>query len=208
MTQVSETIGRAWCVICRRGEPDSELLAALQRRHLEIVDCLSPARAMAELCRLEKTPSITKPVALLLVEPTSLPGARELVEAVDRYVPHTHCWVFDSAGDERLRGLTPEELAGWSPVRDRRAPESTSGPAGPETAPAADPIENFETIRSRPRLRLAGDGPIGEPLIVSPVEEMVSEAQGEVAQSVETRHLLSDEELAMLLAVEPERKDT
>lgn len=145
----------ARCVLWRPpgGDPPAELLESLRRRNLEIIDCTDPYTAMARLCLLQRETvaavgagRAVGPFILIVVAPTELPDAPDLVRAVERYAPRAACWMYESldpasisgpSPNPRLRRIVPEDVQFWL----RRSAES----ARPGSVP---PTEG-------PRLRLA-----------------------------------------------------
>lgn len=179
MTMGGETGRRsrtpARCVLWSRGTPPSALISAVRRRNVEPVVTHDAFRTMAELVA---DGSIDGPTAILvLVEPSRLRGKKSMLGACRRYAPGLRVWVFQSAAPVQLR---PVELA-------MLVPEPTEEPADRVIGSAGDTL----VVPVTPALRLAGEthGPV-QP------RSSAADNSGEYQPS----GLLSDEELAMLLA--------
>jgi hypothetical protein len=171
-------------VLLARADPPAELLESLRLRSVTVVRRADAFGAMAELIRLEAS---TAPLILLVLEPDSAPRAAELARSVERYAPHAVCWRYDAGLKPALRGFVPPPEAP-APRDEHRA----RGPKG----------------SGEPRLRLAG------------VEAPAASANGRRSEPVESgasarmegpsdpapdrpADLLSEAELAMLLATDP-----
>lgn len=132
--------------------------------------------AMAEVCR--RAGRSDTPLVVTLVDPSAIPLATPLREALAAYAPATGVWVYDPAGTPRLRAARPGEALDHMP--ERRAPEVVVTPAARASATPKVPA---------PPLRLAGD----------------ATTEPKPPRATSAADLLTDEELSMLL---PEiRKD-
>ncbi len=224
------------CVLLhpRSRPPRPELMAALARPSFRIFHCDNEFAALAHLCAREGDPAprADEGTILLLVEPGDLDAPVELVDALDRYVPGASIWIYDSRATPRLKALDPEDLTTWRVERAHvepprpPTPAPISAPRAPQTPPARD---------LTPRLRLAGEGTLPAevspvqvvgPGVPDPVPDVKPKAQPPAAEApyqppqpvssvtpaptvapVRPIHtLLSDEELAMLLSGEPEKR--
>lgn len=209
-------------------------MAALSRPTFRIFHCDNEFAALAHLCAREGDPAprADEGTILLLVEPGDLDAPVELVDALDRYVPGASIWVYDSRATPRLKALEPEDLSTWRVERAQDEPARpqvsvpVSAPRTPQPAPARD---------QAPRLRLAGEGTLPAEVppvqvvghgVPDPVPDVKPKSQPPAAEApfqppqpvssvtpaptvapVRPIHtLLSDEELAMLLSGEPEKR--
>lgn len=166
---------------------------------------------------------------LLLSDPERLRGVAEVVALAERYAPRAICGVFKSAGDRGIRAVTPEDTERWArAVQPGAAPivtlarhlaaRTAAGSAvrtrSPDDAGAAGAASLAAAI-SGPRLRLTGEGqlpPAPEPEGTDDLGRLgpsgraaPSENQvpgGEKAGAPPSL-LITDQELAMLLAKDP-----
>lgn len=171
---------------------------------------------MARLCLASRRGG---PVVLLLDRLHDDANARALVAAAHRYVPSLTIWTFDPAASPQLRAYV--EDVEETPADDAVEPPRRSGPGHfqpvsvmisapnltlrssppPGSPPGARPVPpagpRVQPVRTPPTLRLTDDPPVRP----APSENEADE-QGE-GGSQGLSSLLSDEELAMLLADEP-----
>lgn len=205
---------RARCVLwC---PPDSEsqtgLVDALQRHpefDIEVVH--SGYDAFALLCQRAAAAKATgdSPI-LVLVDPPKLTGAVRVMESAAIYAAASATWAFDGSTPPRFRGITLEEVAAlthpkpaqpWpgKPTESHTEIKVAGAITGPRPMPVtgADPgiVFSAKVPIDPPQLRLTGSDPVGPP------------SEGAKAQPQTTSHLLTDEELAMLLSSEPEDDD-
>jgi len=203
----------ARCVLWHpRGEAiPPELEAALRKPSLDVVPCDHDFAALAHLCAPRPA---GEAAVLLLVEPTLLRGAVDVVTLAERHAPDVVLWVFESSAIPQIRAGTAADLA---PAP--RPPTPPQVPKPPRPPLIDDPISST-TVRLHPgppNLRLAGDGPLpisGAP----PAKERTpsSPAPTEVGddaspgllprRSPSIGNLLTDEELAMLLATDDDKR--
>lgn len=210
--------GKARCVVWhpRDRPPRPELVVALTRPGFRMFRCDNSFSAFAHACARTGPAAAAEDEStiMLLVEPTELEDASGFVEALSRYASSS-IWVYESAGSPRLRGATRADLERWRVEAEK--------PAEPKLPAPSD----------GPRLRLSGEGALppqrtacDEPETPSPVpdvkfrnvasspavarpEEASSAPAAPVVQNAPARPvqtLLTDEELAMLLAFEPEKR--
>lgn len=149
-----------------------DLLAALERRGLRPRSIAGPYAALAEicLCRRER-PGV--PIALIVVEPSrSIPGemTERLMGALARQVDGVTVWRYDTEPEPRL-GAFDQARRTPEPRIEAPTPEITVRPASP------------------PRLRLAPES-LDAALLHAPSPAPLAAPSA----------MLSDEELAMLLA--------
>jgi hypothetical protein len=108
-----------------------ELLSSLCKRGVRITVCTDPYRTMAHAVRLgsRRQAMESASLVLLLVQPSGLPLASDVVLAVSKYAPHASCWVYEptagaKGGVAALRAATPADLRAW-----REAASNESGAA-------------------------------------------------------------------------------
>lgn len=213
------------CVLWRPAglEAPARLLASLKRRGVSITDCTSPMLAMATACRLARVrreAADSPPVAgedaviLLLVHPTKLDMAPDVVEALEATVGAVACWRYDEEDETQLRAVNPEDLAAWRAARE----PDLGGEAGGDTEPLRPVILNIPAASVSPRrapgaaetasgprmaassgptLRLVGD----EPEAQAEADEEGDDA--EMPEEPDSGALLTEEELMMLLSSDP-----
>lgn len=163
-----------------------ELASALDRRGLAWSTCSNDFAALSAICGAR--PDDPVPTILLLVEPVTLHSLGDLLEATDRYRPSTAIWVYDSNASQRLAaGSRPDITAKYarSIPNERQSQVRKQNPNGPV-------------------LRLAGVGPT-EPGIgeegpkTNQVRQFIEPARPSPSPA---SHLLTDEELTMLLSTD------
>jgi hypothetical protein len=178
--------------------PDGELREALNRPDLHVTGTDNEYVALAEVCAAcrhdverMKAGSRGAGLILLLAYPQRLSDPAGLVHAAERYAPQTAVWMFDPASVPRLRAVKVEDLASWeratTAAQTRPAPTAPMG--GPALAAAANP-------RVSP-----GRGASNKQLSAIPAPDSV-DPRREAGKDRQDGGLLSEEELAMLLAVE------
>lgn len=216
--KTSERAPPTRCVLLRPAATPipTDLLTSLDKRGIAIIDCTDAFAAAAHVCRLEHTPPDR--VILLLVAPTQqLPETTQLLDTAARYAPHAACWWYDGRTAEKLRRITPDDIAAWTarsapPAPALAATEPTSPPApraGPRSGPRTGP-------GPAPNLRLISDADPAEPAAsvprngkspapaASPGASSNHDADdAEEPASLTPTTLLTNEELAMLLADPP-----
>lgn len=166
------------CVIWHpRGQGiDPELVAALRSKSIELAARAdNEFAAFSAICGLAKgADGAESATVLLIVDPKVHPAAGQLSQMVTRYPVRTVVWVYDPGSKPKLRAAS---------ARDFVAPVAPV-PASLAPVPAVAVPGAMET--GAPKLRLAGE----------------SDEMGERAKPAPS-HLLTDEELALLLASEP-----
>jgi hypothetical protein len=199
-TLAKDGLQRARCVVWRRrgtAVPD-HLTHALSRAGCAAVHAESEFEAMVYLCRAGQGGVNV----LLVVEPSAQPAMGELLEVADRYVPDAALWAYEGSPAPQIRAVGSVERGAW---RSQEKPwPALATPKAREPRPSA------------PALRLAGDedegpkmsAPAPLPEVKAPRSSNNKPLPGGMEQ--ETRperpaHLLTDEELAMLLAIEPRK---
>ncbi len=184
---------RARCVLWHHAGADlSALESRLHQRGIEIAHAGSAYAALAELCASGRP---GPPLSLVLVEPGTLGRATEVVRAVARYAPAAVVWAFESGRRPALWPVTDADVAAWGGGLDA---EGESDSESDSHAPRAD--RNGVAPRRRHELRLTADDPLPHPPPTgAPPMPETHEAGGKQG---EVRHILTQEELAMLLADE------
>ena len=169
-------------MLCKAGDggdasPPKDLMQTLSRKGLLVRVCRSVFNAMSELVLHEmqvRKGETRAPMILMVVEPDEIQGSRDLVRAAEKYAPHSACWRYTRRSKPKLAAFRVEK----DPSKDDAARHKSGReiPVGP--ALAQEPPEEhgsltgaFEAITSRtvrtakaarPKLRLAGDGPMPE----------------------------------------------
>ncbi|GJQ29414.1 MAG: hypothetical protein HBSAPP03_12980 [Phycisphaerae bacterium] len=213
---------RARCIIWHppNAPPRPELAAALNRPAFRVFRADNPHLAFAYLCSwsAEVRPAPGESTILLLVEPDTLPHIATFLEIREQFEHEAALWIYERAATPILRMATSADLARW-----RASPPVNH-----------DPAPRQATIASPPALRLAGDGslppersaPPADHDTPSPVPDVKPRGNGssQTAGSAPDADapppepvrpsraplssLLSDEELAMLLALDPGKRTT
>jgi len=161
--------------------PPPDLVALLHERGIQPVLRDDRYTAFAKLCVRHARAvqdQTDQPLALLLIDPPNLDGVDEVVEAAAMYTPRAVCWVYQE--DKGLRAYTPR------PKTARHTEPSAPTARTPKPAAADTPPPAPRAPAASPSLRLAGEGP------VTPPED--------TDEKNESQSILTDEELAMLLA--------
>lgn len=209
-------------------EVPAKLLAALTKAGMQIQRAGDPFLALAQMCLAKHLPSAEKSGAkLVILYPEMLTDAAEFCLAADIYAPGIARWQYGPATNPELRAIVDEDVARWS----GKIPESTSTPRAPAPSVVVRPeaIQAAErVIRGQvplptpsralgptPQLRLAGEGPAHKPLD-NPSETvdalggpggLAGLDAGDDAHPAPSRsHLITDEELRMLLGESTEDK--
>jgi len=209
-------------------EPDPDLIAALVSRRMHVVACSNAFDALAHVCAAARhsgshgARAATPATILVLSDPGELPGVVNVVTLTGRYAARAACWTFEASGSRRLRPIEREDVEQWQ--RGERAASGSNGLSldrpldgsiGFEREPAARQSGRGESVASAessgdssstsqsPRLRLAGEGPIS--LSEKDLEPVAKDNFHHTGKVGGIRQHLSDEELKMLLAIDPER---
>lgn len=207
MSQASRH-ARTRCVLWRPPHlpVPQDLLASLQRRHVAITDCTDSFAAMAHLCRLQR--SAQDPFVLLLVSPSHLPEAAEVLEAAARYAPLAARWWYDARCSPKLQQVTDADIAAWAgvplpsiasaftAVEPRETvvvpPRRAAAPAYPRSSPPLRLTHEDDAPRMPEPEASAGRNGAG-PHLVGPLSEADNPPPSPAT-------LLTNEELAMLLS--------
>lgn len=106
-----------------------DLRQSLEKRGLGVVEVHDPFAAMARLCVMDRSTQPGEPAVILIVASPAAPAqAAEVVHAAERYAPRVVCWLYDAAGNPKLRRILPEDVQGWSR-------QAVVGPAGAGSPP-------------------------------------------------------------------------
>jgi len=186
-----------------------DLLQALERRSLRLFAGADRCKAMARLCLASREGG---PVVLLVDRPALVAQTHEFVAAAHRYVPGLTVWVFDPAARPQLAAyVEPEESeADEVPLAASAVSSRATTPLTRDTRPPRDGgVPSGPMFRSGPKLRLTDDPPVDRGARESGPEASENDAaEGAAVPGGGLSSLLSDEELAMLLADEPGRGQT
>jgi hypothetical protein len=171
---------RARCVLWHGAGADlGALESRLRQRGVSVAHAGSSYAALAELCAAG-APHGTA-VSLVMVDPASLGRAAQVVRAAARYAPAAVVWAFEGGPKPQLRPVTEADLVAWGGVDD--APESDI------------PIRPYRNGLARsPALRLTDHSPPEGAQSAPPPD---SDGSGE--KPGQSRHILTQEELSMLL---------
>lgn len=205
---------------------DPDLIAALMSRRMHVVACSTPFDALAHVCAAARGagvrgPGVPTPATLLVLsDPGELPGVVNVVTLTGRYAARAACWTFEASGSRRLRPIERSDIEQWERLERASStsldlslsrslganvaanPESSERPVPAAQDQAAQGVER-SAASGAPVLRLAGEGPIAVPnRDTDPLRTDMLYHTGKVGG---TRQHLSEEELQMLLAIDPER---
>lgn len=213
------------CVVWspRRYVAPPDLLAALARRGIVADTSDSPYTTLALVCRFPRQPArpasrLADPAAgagvLVLLEPRRLHQLAEVVDLVGRFRPATAIWVHEESDPRRIKALSPLEVvalftnpATIFPHHDLH-PESSGlqhTPPHPATSPIPAPLSD----PAPSRLKFAADtsapnaapaAPLRDDLVPATSSRPDRRLHTALAPQLSPRSLLTDEELAMLLA--------
>ena len=195
--------GTCVLLVARDDEAPRALLDALDDRDIEVLECRSAWRAMADLCLLNQL-APHRAISLLIVRPQGIGDAAMLHASARRYIRALTIWQFDGPSNPGLRRVVQEDVQTWrgqdsNPAKT--APRQERSTAQLEHRPPSHPAVSAQHVAQRPThgegstLRLAGDGPLpaGEPA------RDEHESDDERDDSQRTTDLLTEAELAMLL---------
>lgn len=217
-------LAAARCVLWspQESSPSPELTAVLAARGVTISLATNRFEAVAMLVEMERlarppTPGAPRafPAILIVDRPAELVAAPDVVRVAGRYAPRVAIWSFEPARTPRLAAVRAQDLARWEDPPTPAAPEPPEihvVSQSPHGAPFAGPQE--------PLLKLAGDGSFPIPAAVSAARAARTAEHDQELQLVgdvqapliaDAGHVvapglagvLSDEELAMLLADDP-----
>lgn len=210
--QANTSNGRAACVVWRpRGTPVPDGLPdALARAGCHAIDADNEYEALAHLQRVRTGPS-----ALLLVDPLQLAHLDELLTLAESHATLPVLWKFESGPSPHISAVTQPERASWAaPVPAPAQPASTPAPIPDPPVIAGKLTRQVEPTHKAkqpqpPRLRLAGVPPAPPSIEPKPASASYNGSAGTLECEGEapapSRGLLTDEELAMLLAPEPDK---
>lgn len=174
----------------RGGTPPRELETELDRKGIEFRASDNAHGAMGLMVgwASERTADSRAVRVLIMVEPSRLSGARELLDSMERYVSDLATWVYSPGANPTLRALVEGDMpASASNLGFEHRSDATSN-GGTRTA-------SSPRVERRPMpLRLADGADAGSTQAGGGVRE-----DGELPKGSQ----LTDEELAMLLGDEP-----
>lgn len=186
----------ARCVLLcpQRHGPDSELLEALNRPDLALIRTDNVYVALAELCaaarrevRAMNAGERSEGLILLLSHPTKLSDPAALVRTAERYAPHASIWLFDPAGSPRLRAVRVADVEGWASLSEARPPTNRA-----VSTPVVSRGQSANSAGNRAADQLSAE---------SRTRKVALGSQD--GKDRQAGGLLSSEELAMLLAIDP-----
>jgi hypothetical protein len=189
----------ATAIVCRpKGmAPVRSLHEGLVRRGFAVEE-VETTHAAAARAMLVSREAKGFPIVVVLMEPSRLVRPQELVAALSSGIPDCACWVFEGDGaSAQVRAVRPEDLAAWGESGKAALAKRNggSGKDGGEAAksgvnnPGPGPYQSGTGGKGSPSLRLTGEWQ-DEPAQGAPQADERPEATG---------HLLSDDELSMLL---------
>lgn len=128
----------------------SDLLNSLTRRIARVTFCTDSYGAMAEVCRARRreiAADAARPsgVALLLLEPTGLADAADLVSECGLFAPGIAVWKYEVGANKRLSAVVEEDVAQWIAAFHRK----TAARATQRDAAAAGVVARPEPVRDR-----------------------------------------------------------
>lgn len=190
-------------------EVPPELLRALAKRPgARVTLAGDPFMALAEICLAARSGPETN-ARLVILFPEMLTDTPEFCAIADTYAPSVPRWLYGPASNPQLRAIVEEDVMQWMA---RQAPPVTPAPeivVRPAAIRDAERALNPPALSSRtgpapavPQLRLAGDGPVldNAPNSADAKQELaVHESDRTNAADAASAHLITDEELRMLL---------
>jgi hypothetical protein len=215
---------RATCVVwhAKRSTAPSDLIAALRRPGFDRVDCDSAFAVIAQIGLLRRS-APTAPIVLLLVDPVRLaPQIAGLLAVLERIAPNLILWAFAGGASPSIRQVSSDELLG---TRSAAAAPSPLGspvtiapryqqPAPLKLAVTEEIVSSVDPASSDSRIDLpvaaAARAPAATALRISDdgseYQSKSDQREGQAGMSLaqSSKTLLSDEELAMLLADDAE----
>ncbi|MEL6795889.1 MAG: hypothetical protein AAFO89_03615 [Planctomycetota bacterium] len=204
------------CVVWARSTPPAALMGAMRRKGVEPRVTPDAFRAMAEVVRggsLAKTKAI-----LVLVEPSELRGKRAMLTSCRRYAPKLRVWVYQAKASMQLR---PLELASLVPEPKSAEPRHTFGGDPSESSAERRPTLRLVESQTPPKPKrrtgiraahLSGESQNGESRVQAWRNQDSLPGASAAARATDNPSgyrpsgLLTDEELAMLLADDPEER--
>jgi hypothetical protein len=183
--------------------PTAELTSLLVQRGVTLETCSNPYAAAARVCRLERAararqcpgdeefadeprPLSAPGLVLLLAEPARLPMREALARVLELHAPRTICWVYEQADGPRLRPVQIGQIGVCA----------SGGPGDTEMAPPPAPKAPLDPPASRPPARLS----LAPSDTRLPASEAAPAGRSSSQVPINTGSVLTDEELAMLLA--------
>ncbi len=200
---------------------DPKLEAELTRPGLTLLYARDDFETVALLCSdfAQHGPKAPRAMILMLIEPLSLVGLRDALQAISSRLPVVHLWTFDASRTPVLRGITQFEL---TELLDRHAAKAakpaTQSPAPTWVGPVvSEATQRWTTLATSDEAQRAPSKPIPltSPLVprrpaaalrltddAPPVPRSVTpvvEADAEETRAGSNPPLLTSEELTMLL---------
>lgn len=195
------SVGRVVCVLVHHRDhpPSDRLRRALRVKNVEILPSSEPFAALATYCSVAKQVGVSLAI-LLLAEPDEIPDSAELAGLANRYVPKGSVWLFTAEPTEQVREVRPSDIEAWS------APSGSGRLRGAiEDKPSReDPPQSVGAVqRGGPTLRIA-PGSTAFDEYADEGEPVAGDEPGDgLSDPPESGPILTDEELAMLLADDP-----
>lgn len=195
------------CVVWAKSQPPEALMGAMRRKGVEPIVTPDAFRAMAEVVQggsMEQTSAI-----LVLVEPSELRGKKAMLISCRRYAPGLRVWVYQSQAPVQLR---PIEIASLVPEPEEATPEHTFGGDPSATSPGRTPALRLVEAQTPPkRSRRSSNDESQAPDWRNQDSLPGVSAAGRATDNpsgYRPSGLLTDEELAMLLADDPGDRKT
>ncbi len=196
--EATKSAAQARCVVWAKSRPPEALMGAMRRKGVEPRVTGDAFRAMAEVVAggsLDRAKAI-----LVLVEPSELRGKRAMLTSCRRYAPKLRVWVYQAKAAVQLR---PLELANLVPEPRSAEPEHTFGGDPSESAVVRAPSLRLAQSRSADHRNGESRHPDWRNQDSLPGASTASRATDN-AGGYRPSGLLTDEELAMLLADDPD----
>lgn len=202
-------------------EVPAKLIAALTNAKMRVNRVGDPFLALAQLCMAQKRgdPAAPRPAAkLVILYPEMLTDLAEFCAAADIYAPGVPRWQYGPATNPELRAIVDSDVTKWSPNSPEPAVviKTEVVRAAERTIRAAAPHHpTSRTMPGSPQLRLAGEGPslppLDNPSESADVQELAGQGAGQgsgddARSGASGSHLITDEELRMLLGESTEDK--
>ncbi len=194
-TAKSEDVSEVSCVLWCAQTPPRELLTSLTKKGVTPTLCRSAFGAMAEICLMGSIGRGPKGGAILLIsEPAEVRGKRAVLSSCQKYAPWLRLWVYQSKAPIQLRPLDMHQLG----LDDEEGHED-SIPMHSQARRTGAEVQPKPSRSAGPWTpKLSGEGPEGL---------SGSDSRGEEDDGHRPTGLLTDEELGMLLADDPDLED-
>ena len=189
---VSDVSCVLWCAM----SPPRELLTSLTKKGVTPTLCRSAFGAMAEICLMGTIGRGPAGGAILLIsEPSEVRGKRALLGACQKFAPWLRLWVYQAEAPIQLRPLDIEQLG----LDDEDGHTDSIPMHSPNRGPGSEVQAKPRRISGPWTPKLSGEGPaagLGG-----------SDSSDEDEEGHRPAGLLTDEELAMLLADDSDLED-